>query len=116
MEPGEFAWLVQHVIEALALSCVPCWSRWNLPPLYESGVRFALPESHGSGAEVFYFPPDTYREGKGDCDRLTIWRMAELLAQGVPVHCRARWIGDDLHVTVVFPDGQEEDPSKVLGA
>jgi hypothetical protein len=117
---------------------------WDLPPLYESGVRFAYEPDHGSGEEDFAQPPDVYARGWGDCDDLVVYRLSELLAaelqrrrfwaqpearqramlralatgvaSGRLASIKADWEGDSLHVLVRLPDGSTEDPSIILGA
>lgn len=49
-----------------------------LPLLYESGVRYqreGLPE-------IFCDPINAYMQGHEDCDGLSVWRVAELMAWG----------------------------------
>lgn len=117
--PAERAWFVKCAIEGFALGCLPSFKRWNLPPLYQSGVRFKLPPEHGSGVELMRLPLYTYRDGWGDCDRLLIWWLCEQWSQGRPARCSTYFVGGNMHVLgrKSWDDtGQLEDPSTVLGA
>jgi hypothetical protein len=117
--PEDLAWMVKTSIEGFALGCMTAWHRWNLPPLYHSGVRFRLPPNHGNGIEMMMLPPYTYRQGWGDCDRLMIWWLCEQWAAGRPARCSTMWVGDRMHVLGRRSwdnRGQLEDPSVILGA
>ncbi len=117
--PLEAAWLVKSSIEGFAMGCMQAWKRWNLPPLYQSGVRFRLPREHGSGVEYMQLPPFTYAAREGDCDRLLIWWLCEQWAQGKPARCITKFIGPRMHVLgrrSWDDSGPEEDPSVILGA
>ncbi len=117
--PAERAWFVKSAIEGFALGCFPAFKRWNLPPLYRSGVRFMLPPEHGSGEERMLLPCDTYRAGWGDCDRLLIWWLCEQWAAGRPARCSTIFVGGNMHVLgrrSWDERGQLEDPSVMLGA
>lgn len=88
-----------------------------LPPLYQSGIRFAYEPNHGSGNEEFASPLTTLERRAGDCDDLVIYRLAELYAAGHNgAACSCEWVGDSMHVTVRLPNGSLEDPSTILGA
>ena len=115
----ERAWFVKCAIQGFALGCLPAFKRWNLPPLYQSGVRFQLPPEHGSGLELMRLPLYTYRDGWGDCDRLLIWWLCEQWAQGKPASCSTYFQLGSMHVCgrKSWDDrGPIEDPSTVLGA
>lgn len=112
--PGYVAYLLAHQITGLARGCKFLMKRWQLPTLYESGVRFRLPPQHGTGFENFCTPLETYQRGWGDCDNLVIWRVAELWDQGESARCRCEWLGDAYHVLVRRGNGTLEDPSKIL--
>jgi hypothetical protein len=117
--PREAAWLVKCSIEGFAMGCMQAWPRWNLPPLFESGVRFQLPPEHGTGIEYMRLPPFTYRDKVGDCDRLLIWWLCEQWAQGKPASCTAVFLGGAIHVQgrQSFDDsGPIVDPAVILGA
>lgn len=113
---GVLALVAKGVVEGLAAGAAAMLSsgRWSLPPLYKSGVRYALEPNHGKGTDEFAMPPVVYQRRWGDCDDLVIWRIAELRAAGVAASCRAVWVGSRVHVTVRHPNGQIEDPAKNL--
>lgn len=79
--------------------------------LYDSGVRFRPEPTEGSGIELYQTIPEVYAQGWGDCDDVTGWRCAELLArgvEGVDVALESRgprvW-----HAVVRLPNGHTED-------
>lgn len=117
--PAERAWAIKCFIQGFALGCLPAFKRWGLPPLYQSGVRFALPPEHGSGLELMLLPLDTYRNGWGDCDRLLIWWLCENWAHGRPASVSTWFVGGNMHVAgrrSWDDNGPIEDPSIQLGA
>jgi hypothetical protein len=114
--PRDLALLVKHAIEGLAYGCVSAYRTWQMPPLYESGVRFAYEPEHGSGNEQFDLPLVVWRRGWGDCDDLVIWRICELVAGGERATCRTYWRHRSLHVAVRRENGDLEDPAVLLGA
>jgi hypothetical protein len=117
--PLEAAWMVKHSIEGFARGCMAAWPRWNLPPLYRSGIRFRLPPEHGSGVEHMRLPPYTLRDGWGDCDRILIYWLCEQWAHGRPASCTTYYRDNFLHVSgrrSWDDSGPEEDPSIILGA
>lgn len=105
-----------------------------IPPLYMSGVRY---EEDPPGHEDWRDCWAVLKRGKGDCDQLTAWRVAELRAAGVAAEPVLKWqwipkavmiglgypsklLGGSpgvwmVHCLVRFPDGTSEDPSKLLG-
>lgn len=140
---GGLSYWVKSVLDGMALGCVPLWESWKLPPLYESGIRFAYEPNHGDGHEEFAQPPDVYARGWGDCDDLVVYRCAELLAAQLPPNwgdlperkqreiltriaigqasgklpsVSAIWQGASIHVRVRMPNDDIEDPSILLGA
>lgn len=113
---GQIAFFAGRAIEGFAAGCVPFASSWKLPPLYESGVRFRPDPYQGSGVENFKLPNAVYADGWGDCDRLVIYRIWELLCAGEPATCRSEWVDNAVHVLVRRKNGQLEDPSIILGA
>jgi hypothetical protein len=140
---GALAYWVACCLDGFALGNAPMMLLWRLPPLYQSGVRFAFEPGHGTGQEDFAQPPVVYTRRFGDCDDLVNWRLSELLAQSLPKgfldgtsdtqlqalnalrlgvarrklpHTMCQWVGTQLHVMVRHPDGSIEDPSRVLGA
>jgi hypothetical protein len=98
---------------------------WQLPLLYESGVRWA-PEpwaprqGRPSGVEEFAPPTWIYARGWGDCDDVAPWRSAErVLYGGLPLDAVvpiALPSSTGVHVVVYDRrDGSIEDPSRLLG-
>jgi hypothetical protein len=109
-----------------------------IPPLYESGVRY---KEDPPGEENWKDCLAVLKDGHGDCDRLVSWRVAELIAAGIPAEPIIKWqqvpkdvmiglghppdmVPEDgismVHVCVGFPGWQHdesrvEDPSKLLG-
>jgi hypothetical protein len=119
LAPVERAWLAKSLIEGLARGCMPAFKRWQLPPLYESGVRYQLPAGHGSGIEHMKLPIQVYRDGWGDCDRLLVWWLCEQWLAGLPAQCSTFFLGGRMHVLgrrSWDESGPLEDPSVVLGA
>jgi hypothetical protein len=115
-EPEVVAEVVQGTIMGVGYGASKEFARLRLPSIYSAGIRFALPKTHGGGIEHFSLPWDTYERGKGDCDQLVIYRIAELASKGELATCRALWLGDDLHVQVRRANGKVEDPAIKLGA
>ena len=119
-DPEFSAYVVRHLLQGLALGCRPLFVGPSaLPPLYKSGVRFAEEPTHGSGVERFRLPSEVFDQMFGDCDGLTVYRLAEELAKGSPV---AATIGDfegsgAMHAQVRWKDsGRIEDPAILLGS
>ncbi len=104
-----------------------------IPPLYASGVFY---EEDPPGREDWRDCYTVLQRGKGDCDNLVAWRVAELNAAGinaepvikyqqVPKNVMVRMghpdamVPDDgilmIHCSVRHPDGTIEDVSKNLG-
>src|SRR5262249_18336171 len=105
-----------------------------IPPLYASGVRY---EEDPPGHEDWRDCWAVLQRGKGDCDQLTAWRVAELRVAGIRAEPVLKWqwipkavmiglgypaklLGGSpgvwmVHCLVRFPDGTTEDPSKLLG-
>ena len=118
-QPVEAAWAIKCFVEGFARGCMLAWPRWNLPPLYQSGVRFRLPPEHGKGEEHMRLPIFTYAAREGDCDRLVIWWLCEQWARGLPASCSTYFVGGRMHVVgrrSWDDSGPIEDPSIVLGA
>ena len=104
-----------------------------IPPLYESGVRYA---EDSAGREDWRDVLVILQRGAGDCDNLIGWRVAELRVAGIAADPVIKWqhltreiavrlgypaqmVSPDglwlVHCCVRFPDGSIEDPSKILG-
>lgn len=103
----------------------------NVPPLYQSGVRFrpepwaGPPEFGGYGLEQFTPFPELIRRGFADCAQLCPWLVAERREHGDPkarlrFYCRTRGDRSDpnrlrsYHVEVRNGDGTIQDPSRWL--
>lgn len=93
----------------------------QLPPLYESGVFY---QAEPPGGEGWLDIPHLYQQGHGDCEDLACARSAELRKQGIAavpairskrVPVSGRGYITLVHVLVLLPNGEEEDPSKRLG-
>jgi Transglutaminase-like superfamily len=101
-----------------------------IPPLYASGVYY---EEDPAGREDWRDVFSVLARGKGDCDNLVCWRVAELRVAGIAAEPVIKWqhipaemseqlgypCGPDglwmVHCCVRFPDGSIEDTSKNLG-
>ena len=116
--PGGFlGFLAAQLLNGLADGYMPLATLCPLPPLYESGIRYALEPNHGSGWEDFSNPWQTLQRGWGDCDDLILYRLIELGLSGERARCRAEWVGNGVHVLIRRGDGiTMEDPSLRLGA
>jgi len=108
--------LVARALDGLAQGYLPFAALHPLPPLYQSGIRFAIAPSHGSGVEDFGNPWRTLARRSGGCNDLVLYRLLELLLAREPAHTRAEWLGNAVHVVIRRADGTEEDPSALLGA
>jgi hypothetical protein len=107
-------------VMAMLGALVPIWSRWlrvhpTFPELYSAGVRYR-PEVD---TEDWLSPPEVLAQKWGDCEDLTLWRCAELMARNVRcspicIGRRSPLGGLTQHVLVSFPDGATEDPSLIL--
>lgn len=113
---GHLAFLTAQVLNGLAAGYLPLSHLCPLPPLYQSGVRYAMEPGHGKGIEDFANPWMTLQRGWGDCDDLILYRLLELLKAGERAHTRAEWLGNAVHVVIRRENGDREDPSALLGA
>lgn len=122
---GFLAHLSAQMLNGLADGYVPLAAIAPLPPLYSSGIRYALEPNHGQGWEDFANPWQCLARGWGDCDDLILYRLVELRLAGERAHCAAEWAGNGVHVLVRRKDrkrqpdgtlGTREDPSINLGA
>lgn len=113
---GHLAFLSAQLLNGLAAGYVPLASMCRLPPLYQSGIRFAMEPGHGKGVEDFANPWTTLARGWGDCDDLILYRLVELLLSGERAHTRAEWLGNAVHVVLRRENGMREDVSALLGA
>jgi len=107
-----------------------------LPPLYRSGIRYAV-EPWGGKCEEFADVLTMLKRGWGDCDDLVGYRVAELQESGINADVRLYWrffrngkrvpesevtggtmppgVTMMMHCEVRHPDGRIEDPSRFLG-
>lgn len=116
--PGFTANFTAEILTAAARGFLPWYHLNPLPPLYESGVVFALEPNHGAGWEDYSNPWMAYARGWVDCDDATIWRLVELMAAGEHAEARghetprtrADWVGPEIHVQVRRKNGELEDP------
>lgn len=85
------------------------------PPIYTSGVRFRSEPQEGTGVELYQTIPEVIAQGWGDCDDLTGWRCAELLASGERADCALLEIAPRVyHAVVVRADGRTEDVAAIV--
>lgn len=84
----------------------------SYPPLYESGARYRREEP---GREDWLTCDAILAQGFGDCEDLAAYRAAELRREGVPARVLVRPTKrGSYHAVVVYPDGDVEDPSRML--
>jgi hypothetical protein len=104
------------------LSCLTrIWARHHatrpLPSLYGSGIVYQTEPNVGE-YEVWKRPMETFEDGWGDCDDLTLYRCVELICGGrgaTPQTIAQRSaLGVKMHVRVEHPNGTVEDPSLIL--
>jgi hypothetical protein len=72
------------------------------------------------GGERFRDVGRIIENGRGDCDNVACWRVAELRQSGIKASPYITWKprldgGVTYHVLVKWPDGTHEDPSLLLG-
>lgn len=87
------------------------------PKLYESGVRYAREGKYrlGRQKEKWLTVPLVLLLRRGDCEDLACFRAAEHRVAGVKAIAVAKESSIGFHIVVQMPDGQIEDPSRVLG-
>jgi len=107
------------------------------PMLYDTGIYYQEdPPGQENWRDCFAILEHFAKTGKGvDCDQLVCWRVAELRCSGINAEPVIKWqnipqatarrlyptmpIGPDglwmVHCCVRFPNGDIEDPSKLLG-
>lgn len=103
---------IEHVLEGLVALNAYLISRHNLPPLYETGVRYERePVEYWRHAQI------VLAEGWGDCEDLAAYRAAELrVYSGEPARIGIIRTGPrTLHAIVLRANGDTEDPSRKLG-
>jgi hypothetical protein len=105
----------RQLTEALARWNQAMLGPWNLPPLYESGVKYKAETQ-----QTLCDAKEIYRRGQADCGPLGAWRVAELRRAGEHATLRIYWRkiqnGSRLfHCQVRRANGLIEDPSRLLG-
>lgn len=127
--PRTFARAIQIQLEANTLQNQIYLSMYQVPPLYQSGVRYQeeplnLAKVGATGVvrvEEFALIPAVIERGWGDCDDLGPWLCAELRMRGVKAKIRVVWREHPVtkqivyHIVVRMPDGTVECPSSRLG-
>ncbi len=90
----------------------------KIPPLYNAGVKYVR---EPVGEENWRDVVSIYRDGFGDCEDLSCWRIAELRNNNKRCEPYIRWRVDPsnnmliYHVMVLRTGEVLEDPSKILG-
>lgn len=83
----------------------------TIPPIYKSGVKYRAEK----GTERWSNLRTLLKQGHGDCEDLSSWRVAELLATGQDAK---PWIvktgRNRYHAVVKRSDGTIEDPTKII--
>ena len=110
----------KELLDCLARIWARRMRRVPMPLLYGSGIRYQLEPNAGT-FEQWKSPIQTFESGWGDCDDLTIYRVAELLARGergaeAQVLAVTTPLGVKMHARVWRGTGVAEDPSILLGA
>lgn len=89
----------------------------RLPPLYRAGVRYVREEN----TEDWKDPVNVFKDKEGDCEDLSIWRVAELRNNHKKASPYIRYRVDPItdtyiyHVLTQRASGRLEDPSLILG-
>lgn len=86
----------------------------RLPSIYEVKPRYRVAKR-----ETWKDIGAVLRDGWGDCKDFTAWRLAELWKQGIDAKAESI-VGRKgrkllFHTYVRYPNGQLEDPAKLLG-
>jgi hypothetical protein len=89
----------------------------STPSLYESGVVY---EEEPGERDNWQDIPETLGLGKGDCEDLGCWRIAELRVRAeehATPFIKSREVENRtvVHIAVRRADGSVEDPSRLLG-
>lgn len=108
---------VLYLLEAL-VNINRLWIKMNpsTPGLYESGIRYIREYETEDWRDI----PTLIKNGGGDCEDLSSYRVAEL-RERQNIRCRPfiRWRKYNnfylYHVLVQHPNGRMEDPSAKLG-
>jgi hypothetical protein len=95
--------------------------------LYASGVVYRKQQTQNGlhvGMDLWWSIPTALQKGEGSCEDLASWRVAEQQLFGNTAYdrsARPRIHSKEVdglsvyHVVVAYADGQEEDPSYLLG-
>jgi hypothetical protein len=113
-----FAALIEAQAEANRFLMV----KMRIPELYRAGIRFQN-EPWAGKFENIASVAVVIKRGWGDCDDLVAWRIGELRNQGIQATARIYWRTHDTprgpmrlyHVEVRHPNGEIEDPSRLIG-
>lgn len=109
----------KELLDCLARIWARRMRRVPFPSLYSAGVRYQVEPNAGT-FEQWKSPVQTFEDGWGDCDDLSLYRVAELLASNeaaeTQVLAQSTPIGVRMHARVARANGSEEDPSIILGA
>lgn len=105
------------------LTVIDMWEirTFNLPGIYESGVRYRLERAKEcwvpvrGGCEDWLSARELLRQGVGDCEDLCCFRAAGLRLQGERAYAIPRKTRIGWHIQVRRGDGSIEDPSARLG-
>lgn len=104
----------EAALEGLAQLATEDHLAGNLPPLYESGIRY----QRERGTENWLMPSEALMAGVSDCEDLAAYRVGELRAHGIDPGARivVEQTGPrTMHAIVQRSDGTQEDPSAALG-
>lgn len=86
---------------------------FNLPPLYDAGVRYI--REGAQPREEWRSAVEVIEHGGGDCEDLATYRAAELQLAGEDARAIAVRSSLGWHIVVRRGDGTIEDPSARLG-
>lgn len=82
----------QQILQTMAEAWAEELRRRPLPPLYETGVHFKPEPWAGLGTEEWASPYTVFERNWGDCDDLSLFRCAQLLAHDVPANIVETWL------------------------
>jgi len=104
----------EAALEGLAQLATEDHLAGNLPPLYDSGIRY----QRERGTENWLLPSQALLQGASDCEDLAAYRVGELRAHNIDPGARivVEQTGPrTMHALVRRSDGTLEDPSVALG-
>lgn len=100
------------LLEGLVLVNVEILANSDLPPLYESGVRY----QREGRREDWKSADRVLRDGHGDCEDLAAWLAASYRSTGEDARAIVKRTGKRTwHAVVMRGDGSIECPSSKLG-